>query len=210
VLQKIPALWPNLLLWALTGTIGLFFLRVWRRQVDVAIALIVVLFVGSAWYCVWFAPKQLACSFNRSAGSAAPSFSLQPVSNGTVPTAPEPGKILVVDFFSTTCTPCIAELPEFAAAQADLSSNDDIDFVLVASDRGRDTPERFCSFIKKRHITMPLAFDLGGKAHDSLGVSGVPAIVVFDREGKIRLTREGYNSAETSFRRDLVEFLKRL
>ncbi|HME89321.1 MAG TPA: hypothetical protein VKE30_08945 [Chthoniobacterales bacterium] len=63
---------------------------------------------------------------------------------------------------------------------------------------------------EKRHITMPLAFDLGWKAHDSLGVSGVPAIVVFDREGKIRLTREGYNSAETSFRRDLVEFLKRL
>jgi hypothetical protein len=55
-----------------------------------------------------------------------------------------------------------------------------------------------------------LGFDVGGKAHDSLGLHGVPAIVVSDRTGKIRLTRESYNSAETSFRRDLVEFLRTL
>src|SRR5207302_56729 len=77
-------------------------------------------------------------------------------------------------------------------------------------DRVRHTPERFRSFVERRRITMPLAFDVGGKAHDTLGLSGVPAIIVFDRCGKIRLTREGYNSAETSFRRDLVEFLKTL
>ena len=210
VLVKIPALWPALLLWVVAAAIGLVFLRTFRKQTGVAIALIGMLLLGSAWYCGWYAPKQLARSFNKARDSSAPTFTLQSVSDGSVPVAPERGRIMVIDFFSTTCAPCIAELPEFAAAGEELGSNDDIKFVLVASDRGRDTPERFRSFIERRHITMPLAFDVGGKAHDSLGLSGVPAIVVVDRTGKIRLTREGYNSAETSFRRDLVQFLKTL
>ena len=55
-----------------------------------------------------------------------------------VPTGAKPGKILVIDFFSTICAPCIAELPEIAAVRSDLSSNDDIEFVLVASDRSSE------------------------------------------------------------------------
>ena len=210
VLLKIPALWPNVALWMVAVTAGLLFARTSRNQRGVVVLLIVALLIGSTWYCGWYAPKQLANSFTRLRDESAPGFVLKPVSNGSVPVAPQRGKILVVDFFSTTCAPCIAELPQFAAARADLSNNRDIEFVLVASDRGRDTPDRFRSFVESRHINVPLAFDEGGKAHDGLGLNGVPAIIVFDRNGKIRLTREGYNAAETSFRQDLVAFLKTL
>ena len=210
VLVKIPALWPNVALWMVAVISGLLFVRTWRNQRGFILSLIAALLIGSTWYCGWYAPRQLANSFTRCKDESAPGFVLQPVSNGFVPVAPQRGKILVVDFFSTTCAPCIAELPQFAAARADLNNDRDIEFVLVASDRGRDTPERFRSFVESRHINLPLAFDEGGKAHDSLGLHGVPALIVFDRDGKIRLTREGYNAAETSFRRDLVAFLKAL
>lgn len=210
VLQKIPALWPALLLWAIAAAVGTLFLRLIRQSSYRAVGLVGLLLVGSAWFCGWYAPKLLARSFNHPKDAASPAFTLQPVSTGSVPVSPTAGKILVIDFFSTTCAPCIAELPEFAAAQAELSQNRDVEFVLVASDLGRDTPDGFRSFIQRRHINMPLAFDPGGKAHDGLGVTGVPAIVVVDRSGKIRLTREGYNPAETTFRRDLVQFIKKL
>jgi peroxiredoxin len=101
-------------------------------------------------------------------------------------------------------------LPELSAVRADLSNNHDIEFVLVASDKGNDTPDRFRAFAERRHLTLPLAFDAGGKAHDSFGFTGVPALAVLDRTGRVRLTRQGYNAAETSFRRDLVQFLKSL
>ena len=210
VLAKIPALWPAILLWTIVAAVGLFFVSLLRKQVYLSLALVVLLLIGSTWFCGRYVPELLARSFNHPKDSASPAFTLQRVNRGSAPVAPIPGKILVVDFFSTTCAPCIAELPEFVAAAADLSSNRDIEFVLVASDLGRDTPDGFRAFIEKRHITMPLAFDPGGKAHDGLGVTGVPAIVVVDRTGKIRLTREGYNPAETGFRRDLVQFLKTL
>jgi thiol-disulfide isomerase/thioredoxin len=210
VLTEVPVLWPNLVFWSVTVAIGLVSARIARARFGLAIFLVAALLIGSTWYCAGYIPKQLARLFNHVTDASAPTFKLQPVSEGSVPVAPQPGKILVVDFFSTTCGPCIAELPQFAAARADLSNNRDIEFVLVASDLGRDTPNRFRSFVESRHINLPLAFDEGGKAHDGLGLHGVPAIIVFDRNGKIRLTREGYNAAETSFRQDLVAFLKTL
>jgi thiol-disulfide isomerase/thioredoxin len=210
VLANIPVLWPNLILWTVAVAIGLVFVRTLRTRRDFATGLAVILLIGSVWYCVCYVPEQLARSFNRIRDASAPTFVLQPVSGGSVPVSSKDGKILVVDFFSTACAPCIAELPELTAVRADLSNNHDIEFVLVASDKGNDTPERFRSFIEKRHIALPLAFDVGGKAHDSFGLRGVPALVVLDRNGKVRLTRTGYNAAETTFRRDLVQFLRTL
>ncbi|MEY2602264.1 MAG: hypothetical protein QOJ36_1583 [Verrucomicrobiota bacterium] len=210
ILTEVPVLWPNLILWSMAVGIGLVFLKVARARRGLAILLVAGLLIGSTWYCVAYIPKQLARALNRVTDASAPAFVLQPVSGGSVPVSSKRGKILVVDFFSTTCAPCIAELPELAAVRADLGNDHDIEFVLVASDKGNDTPERFRSFIERRHVTLPLAFDAGGKAHESFGLKGVPALVVLDRNGRVRLTRMGYNAAETTFRRDLVEFLKTL
>jgi thiol-disulfide isomerase/thioredoxin len=210
ILPKIPALWPNLLLWVITAVIGVLFLNARYARRKFALCGTGLLLIVSWWYCARYVPEQLARSFNRIRNADAPVFSLQPVSNGAVPLTPMPGKILVIDFFSTSCAPCIAELPELTAVRADLSNDRNIAFVLVASDRGNDTPERFRSFAQRRHLTLPLAFDVGGKAHDSFRLTGVPALVVIDRTGRVRLTREGYNSSETNFRSYLVQFLKTL
>jgi thiol-disulfide isomerase/thioredoxin len=210
ILKKIPSLWPALLLWTVAAAVGLLFVRISREKASLAVTLIAALLIVSTWYCGWYAPDQLARSFSRVKDASSPAFSLQPVSEESVPFVWKPGKILIIDFFSTTCAPCIAELPQIIAVRADLGTNTDIDFVLVASDRGNDTPERFRSFAQRRSLNLPLAFDVGGKAHDSFGLTGVPALVVVDRSGHVRFTHEGYNSAETNFRRDLVQFLKTL
>jgi thiol-disulfide isomerase/thioredoxin len=208
---KVPALWLNVVLWAAVVAVGTVIIDLARRQRRFAIALIVALLIGSGWYCLSYAPRQLSQSFSRVKDAAAPTFSLVPLSEGA-PSGSKSGKILVIDFFSTSCLPCIAELPEITALRSDLSGNDDIEFVLVGSDRfvGNDTPERFRAFAQRRHLTLPLAFDPAGKAHDSFGVTGVPALVIIDRTGRVRFTHEGYNPAEANFRRDLLQFIKRL
>ena len=190
--------------------IGVLFLRFFRERRGLAMGLVAALGIISVGYCEFYIPRKLAHKFNRFADSTAPAFALMPVSSGKVPVSPTPGKILVLDFFSTSCAPCIAELPELAAVRTELKDNRDIEFVIAASELGNDTPERFRAFIERRHINIPLAFDHDGKVHDSFGLHGVPALVVLDREGRVRLTRAGYNPAETSFHRDLVQFLKSL
>jgi len=210
VLNKIPALWPNLVLWAAAVGIGLFFVAIFRKRIAFAMTLIAGLLLATAWFCGSYTPKELAAAFSKVKDASAPNFELQAVSGGSVPTSSRAGKVLVVDFFSMTCAPCMAELPEIVAARRDLAGNNDVDFVLVASDLGRDTPDGFRTFAQRRGLTLPLAFDVGGKAHDGFGLNGVPALVVLDRAGRVRFTHEGYNPAEKNFRADLVQLLKTL
>ncbi len=209
-LPKVPALWPNLLLWVVAAALGIRWLAAEHSRRVLLVSGVGVLFITSLWYCLGYLPEQLPRSRNHFGDGAAPTFALQPVSDGAVPLAPKLGKILVIDFFGTTCGPCIAELPEIAGVRADLKGNDDVEFVLVGSDRGGDTPDRLLAFAQRRHVTLPIAFDAGGKAHAGFGFAAVPALVVLDRAGRVRLSREGYNASETSFRRDLVRFLKTL
>jgi peroxiredoxin len=213
VLGLFPALWFVLLLWAIAVAIGLFAVKPLRERGQHGLILVIasaVLLVGSLWCCVSYFPKLLAERLNHFTSESAPSFALQPVSGGSAPTAWKPGKVLVMDFFATWCVPCKAELPELQAAYADLSHNSDIHFVLVGSDVGGDTPERVRAFAKKQGITIPLAFDPGCRVRNKFGTLGLPSIIVIDRSGQVRLIRQGYNPAETTFRRDFVRFLETL
>jgi thiol-disulfide isomerase/thioredoxin len=209
ILQQLPFLWPHLLLWALATVLGLFLLAI-RMGSRTRTSGVVVLLAVSAWYCISYIPDQMKRAMNHLGDGAAPPFAFQAVSDGAVPTTATPGKILVIDFFGTWCPPCIAELPEIAHVRAGLQDRGDIEFVVVATNSGGDTPERLRSFGRLRQVTLPLAFDQGGKAHAAFGLSGFPGLVVIDRTGRVRLTREGYNSSETSFRTDLTQLLESL
>ena len=209
ILPQLPFLWPHLLLWALAAAFGLFLLAAPLRRTAMVTGVVVLLAV-SAWYCTSYIPDQMKRAMNHFGDGAAPAFTFQPVSEGAVPTTATPGKILVIDFFGTWCPPCIEELPEIARVRAGLQERRDIEFVVVATNSGGDTPERLRSFGRRQHLTLPLAFDEGGKAHAAFGLSGFPGIVVIDRTGRVRLTREGYNSSETSFRTDLTQLLESL
>jgi peroxiredoxin len=213
VLAQIPALWFVLLFWAIAVTIGLFVVKAVRARARDGFAVLVVsaaLLACSLWCCISYFPKLLADKLNNFTSASAPSFALQPVSSGSPPTAWKPGKILVMDFFATWCVPCKAELPELQAAYSDLSDKSDIQFVLIGSDVGGDTLERVRAFAKKQGITVPLAFDPGCRVRRKFGTLGFPSIIVIDRTGQVRLIRQGYNPAETTFRRDFVGFLETL
>lgn len=205
---RAPGLWLNDVLWIAVVALGMVIVDLVRRRRGFAIMLVIALLVGSGWYCFSYAPKQLAISYGRTKNTSAPAFNLQAVSSDFDPG--RSGKIVVLDFFSTTCVPCIAELPQLMAASSDLRDRGDVQFVLVASDKGDDTPDKFRTFAERRHVNLPLAFDPEGKAHDSFGLTGVPALVIVDRAGRVRFTHEGYNPAEANFRSDLVAFIKSL
>jgi thiol-disulfide isomerase/thioredoxin len=209
VLGHLPFLWPHLLLWALAIAIGLFLLAAWLNG-KARISGVVILFAISTWYCMSYIPDRMKRATNHFGDGVAPAFAFQAVSEGAVPTTATPGKILVIDFFGTWCAPCIAELPEIVRVRAGLQNRRDIEFVVVGTNAVGVTPERLRAFGRRQHITLPLAFDQGKKAHAAFGLSGFPGIVVIDRAGRVRLTRQGYNSSEASFGRDLTQLLESL
>ena len=207
VLPQTPLLWPTLLLWAAIVTLLVFRNR-FGNAIRIAGALILV--AVSAWYCVFYIPVEMQRALTRVSNAAAPPFTLQPISQSPVPIRFTPGKILVLDFFATWCSPCIAELPELERVRADLQTRRDIEFVLVGTNKGGDTPDRVRAFAQHRHILLPVAFDPEQATMRAFGLNGFPNLVVIDRTGHVRLTHTGYNSSETTFRRDLTQLLQSL
>jgi peroxiredoxin len=207
VLSQTPFLWPTLLLWTAIVAWLLF-----RERFARIITIVgpVILIAVSAWYCASYIPVQMQRALTHVGNGAAPPFTLQPISQSPVPIRSTPGKILVLDFFATWCSPCIAELPELELVRADLQTSRNIEFVLVGTNSGGDTPERVRAFAQRRQISLPVAFDPDRKTMRAFGLSGFPNLVVIDRTGRVRLTHTGYNSSETSFRRDLTQLLQSL
>ena len=208
VLPQTPFLWPTLLLWVAI-VVWLLFRKRFARIIsnrwgcDLNRGLSLVLRVPT-FRC------RCSAALTHVGNGAAPPFTLQPISQSPVPTRSTPGKILVLDFFATWCSPCIAELPELERVRADLQTRRDIEFVLVGTNKGGDTPERVRAFAQRRHISLPVAFDPDQTTMRAFGLSGFPNLVVIDRTGRVRLTHTGYNSSETSFRRDLTQLLQSL
>ncbi|MEP6585448.1 MAG: TlpA disulfide reductase family protein, partial [Candidatus Udaeobacter sp.] len=207
VLLQTPSLWPTLLLWVAI-VVWLLFRKRFARIITIVGAMILI--AVSAWYCAFYIPVQMQRALTHMGNGAAPPFTLQPISQSPVPIRFTPGKILVLDFFATWCSPCIAELPELERIRADLHTSRDIEFVLVGTNSGGDRPERVRAFAQRRQISLPVAFDPDPKTMRAFGLSGFPNLVVIDRTGRMRLTHTGYNSSETSFRRDLTQLLQSL
>src|SRR5256885_266676 len=104
----------------------------------------------------------------------------------------------------------LCKRPDPVRRIADLRTRRDLEFVLVGTNRGGDTPDRVRTFAQHRHIALPVAFDPEQVTMRAFGLNGFPNLVVIDGAGQVRLTHTGYNSSETSFRRDLTQLLQSL
>ncbi|MCX8533390.1 TlpA family protein disulfide reductase [Chryseobacterium luquanense] len=60
--------------------------------------------------------------------------------------------LLVLNFWSTTCAPCVRELPDFMEVNNKFKSNLKYKMLLVSLDRAKDK-ERVIEFIKKKNLT---------------------------------------------------------
>ncbi|WP_267403468.1 MULTISPECIES: TlpA disulfide reductase family protein [unclassified Chryseobacterium] len=64
----------------------------------------------------------------------------------------EKDQLLVVNFWSTTCAPCVKELPHFMEINKKYSDNPKFKMILVSLDRLVDK-ERVIKFIKSKNLT---------------------------------------------------------
>jgi thiol-disulfide isomerase/thioredoxin len=64
----------------------------------------------------------------------------------------EGDKMVVVNFWSTTCAPCVRELPYFMIINEKFKNNPQFKMILVSLDRAKDK-EKVIQFIKKKNLT---------------------------------------------------------
>lgn len=95
------------------------------------------------------------------------------------------GKVLVIDFWTTLCTPCVAAFAGFEKVVADYKKEE---FQLYVIDLFEDE-KTVQSFAAKKQIPLEILRDEENAAYN---VQGTPTKIVFDPMGNIRFYGAGY------------------
>jgi thiol-disulfide isomerase/thioredoxin len=106
------------------------------------------------------------------------------------------GRVVVLAFWATWCEPCRAELPELAAVADRYRADRRVALQWVNAGSDGDTLAVARQFAADHHVALPLAFDATGRLAATLGATGLPALAVLDRSGRLRLLHRGFDRSE--------------
>ena len=128
--------------------------------------------------------------------------------------ADEKGKVVVVDLWSTSCLPCMKEFPnlvklhnEHKTDVACVSFN--LDY--VGLDKVEDLKPAALEFLKNQKATFPnfLSSEKDEDIYAKLDLASIPAVFVYDREGKLR-KRFDEDAGGFTYEKDIVPLVEKL
>ena len=120
-------------------------------------------------------------------GSYAPDFSLTALDGRPVALSDLRGQVVLLNFWTTDCVPCRAEMPDIQAAYQDYQ---DRNFV-VLSINVKEGERAVAQFAQEFHLTMPVLLDRDGSTTRRYRVRGLPTSFLVDPEGVIRKLKVG-------------------
>ena len=106
------------------------------------------------------------------------------------------GEIVVVDMWATWCIPCIERFPHMVDLHQEYAG-DGVKFVSMCLN-DRDDPDAIQAaedFLEKQNATFAnyLMDENVLEAFEKLGIFGIPAVYIYDREGNLRYRLTGDN-----------------
>jgi len=137
----------------------------------------------------------------RMIGSQAPDFTVTD-SDHTVSLHDYHGKIVVLNFWSAHCAPCIAEMPSLVQLQKRMG--DKITVIGVAVDTEND---EYHAFLRKYGIDFLTVLDADKKSYNLYGATGYPETTIIDRNG---MARRKFALPMNWTSPDIVEYLQSL
>ena len=110
-----------------------------------------------------------------------PGFSLTTFDGEQIRSTDLSGKVVVINFWASWCTPCEEEAEDLEAAWKNYHARDvvflGVDYV--------DTEPEAKAYLEKFHITYPNGADLGTRISQAFRTRGVPETYIFDKAGKL-------------------------
>ena len=163
---------------------------------------------------VLFLATLAGCATSTSSGAAvsaqtgaAPDFALSSLEGRTVRLSDYLGKVVVLDFWATWCTPCLAEIPHL---QSLYEAHEKEGLVILGlSIDGPETLSNVAPMVRRYALTFPILLDDETRVLAQYNPArDAPFAVIIDREGKVVERRTGYQPGdEKSLEARLVELL---
>ena len=106
------------------------------------------------------------------------------------------GKPIVLNFWSSWCSPCKSEMPEFNAAWEELDG--EVQFLMVnMTDGARETVESAREYVEGEGFTFPVLFDTKSEAAIAYSAYSLPTTYFIDAEGYVTARAVGAIDGET-------------
>ena len=114
----------------------------------------------------------------------APDFSFQDSSDGIYSLSDFRGKPVILNFWSSTCPPCMEEMPLFQTFWEQYGQ--EIHFVIVnLTDGYNDTFASAMKVVEENHFTFPVYFDTSSAGAVAYSIRSIPMTYFIDEEGVI-------------------------
>lgn len=100
--------------------------------------------------------------------------------------APFKGKILFVDFWATSCGPCVGGIKSMKASREKYSGNKDFDFIFITNE-SRSPEARYTKFVEEQALenTFRLSNDDYNYLSQLFKFNGIPRYVLIDKQGNV-------------------------
>lgn len=123
------------------------------------------------------------------ARSPAPPATFTTLTGEKIRLADQRGKVVLVNFWATSCSICAHEMPALVQAY---NGYRDKGFVVVAVAMPYDPPNYVLSYAQDRKLPFPVALDTMGEAMNAFGeVRGTPTSFLIGKDGMIVEKRTG-------------------
>jgi peroxiredoxin len=150
-----------------------------------------------------FGPLERSVSVPDLVGRPAPDFALDDVEGKEVKRADFEGRILLLTFWATWCSPCRMEIPTFVALQSQYSEQG-FSVIGISTDSAVETVR---AFAPEHQINYPLLMADGRVQQDYGNIAAIPTTFAIDRQGIIRQVYVGTPEDMLVFQRDLEALL---
>lgn len=138
-----------------------------------------------------------------------PSFSLPDMKGNQVTSDSLRGKVVVLNFWTKTCGPCLQEMPDIAELAKVVKDRKDVAVVTISTDEGPDAVKDTLKSVLREEPLFSILFDpeseiVGGK----FGTHLFPETYILDKRGVIRARFDGGRDWDSSAMVELIDELR--
>ena len=130
-----------------------------------------------------------------------PEFQFTALTGQQVSSRDQKGKIIILDFWSSDCTPCRASMPQMEKFYQHYKNNGRVVVYLVNS--GWETIEKAKNFTDTKRsgfllfswgtkYDLPFAYDQGSSTLKTFGLDSNPSTIIIDSRFRIRVKHSGF------------------